>query len=65
MTSLLTNDGKLICPQCGEPQNILAFTPLNIAKGWFASECMQILKCKLCRHLFAPKPGILAKINKN
>jgi DNA-directed RNA polymerase subunit M/transcription elongation factor TFIIS len=49
--SIYTPQGKIECPQCHTVQDILAYTAL---KNLSADECAQIIKCKLCRHVFAP-----------
>lgn len=48
---LITNEGKVVCPQCEVAQDLLAYTKL---KNLNPTDCADIIKCKLCRHVFAP-----------
>lgn len=44
---------KIICPQCEETQDLLAYTPLSQIKK-YQEFTTPILKCRLCKHVFAP-----------
>ena len=53
MNNLYTSDGKLICPNCNEAQDILSYTPLKQKQAKFT---LRVIKCKKCRFVFAPNP---------
>lgn len=61
MVKLFTDDGLIVCPQCNEPQNILAYTHL---KHLNKEETAPIIKCRLCRFVFAPLTDDQVKIEK-
>jgi rubredoxin len=51
---LITDTGKIICPQCEVAQDVLAYTPL---KQLNPNDTNPIIKCRNCRHVFSPKMG--------
>ncbi len=53
MSKVFTNEGKIRCPQCEVVQDVLAYVPL---KNLLPEETAEIIKCKLCRFVFAPVP---------
>lgn len=45
----------LTCPACEVSQPLLAFTQFRISER-YAEQCLPVLKCKQCRHVFALMP---------
>lgn len=45
----------LTCPACEAPQPILAYTQFRISEH-YAEQCLPVLKCRECRHVFALVP---------
>jgi hypothetical protein len=48
---IITDSGKIRCPQCHKEQDVLAYVRL---KNLAPNESVDIIKCRLCRHIFAP-----------
>lgn len=53
--SIINSEGKMICPRCEVPQDILSFKAL---KTYGDYSCASIYKCSLCRAVFAPLPDL-------
>lgn len=58
MHNLITESGKMICPRCEEPQDILTFARLQHSEK-YDKLTIPIYKCRLCRFVFAPEPDLL------
>lgn len=51
----LLHGTHLTCPACEEAQSILAYTQFRISQQ-YAEQCLPVLKCRRCRHVFALVP---------
>jgi hypothetical protein len=49
-SNTITDNGKVRCPRCEKVQDVLAYTPLEN----LANDTVPIIKCNLCRFVFAP-----------
>ncbi len=52
--SIVSPSGKIICPRCEVPADLLSYKTLQIPEGKYADQCAQILKCENCKFVFAP-----------
>lgn len=58
--SIITSDGKMICPRCEKAQDILSYKALKLYGEY---NCAAIYKCSSCRAVFAPLPDLFDIVN--
>ena len=51
----LIHNRTILCPKCETRQDILEYTPLHFVQK-YALDLVQVLKCRICRHVFAIRP---------
>ena len=60
--SIISKEGKMICPRCEKHQDILSYKAL---KTYGEYNCASIYKCSNCRAIFSPLPDLFDIIAKN
>ena len=57
---LINTDARtILCPRCEEDQPMRDFATLGMSP-LYSEMLIPIFRCKLCNHLFAPRPQTLA-----
>jgi len=60
--SIISKEGKMICPRCEKHQDILSYKAL---KTYGDYNCAPIYKCANCRAVFSPMPDLFDLIKDN
>ena len=57
-----TENRTILCPRCEEEQPMRDFATLGMSP-LYAEMLIPIFRCKLCNHLFAPRPQTAAALS--